>query len=118
MLHTMPAVDRRLTSFSLRVALFARPLLSGCSRDGVFSRHGHACEVEILRRLVTVWRCGCRVRVMDRQDTAFGGSRMPSVAIVCVAVMHSLWTASAEAIFKPVCMVCMCETMCDGPERV
>ncbi len=43
---------------------------------------------------------------------------MPHAAAICVALTHSLWASSEEAICDCVCVVCMVETSSDGRERV
>ena len=70
------------------------------------------------RRAGAARRCGARVRGVDREYAAFGGSRMPRASAFCVALMHSLKASSEEAIFDCICVVCMCKTMSDGRERV
>ena len=48
-------------------------------------------------------RFGPRVHVRDRQHAAFGGSRVPRAAVVCVAVTYSTARpASQEAMLDSV----------------
>ena len=55
---------------------------------------------------------------MAPTSTASCAAPLPRAAAFRVALMHSLWSSSEEAILKCICVVGMCPTSCGGRERL